>query len=134
MLLSRLADIGAAAEKSEQTRDSCSRRKPGPGQLASVGITEHQRRMLSGARGHVACKGYPPTTHEPAETFGTTHASMHAQVRRFVRRARSKGEALEFAVLRRPKHEITDLDPVPILAGLTAGELLFDEGISSARC
>ena len=75
-------------------------------------------------------RGFPPAIKELADILGISPASVHDQVNQLVRKGylrREPRKARGLVVVREPEDEAPDMEPVPVVGRVSAGQLLFSE-------
>ncbi len=99
-----------------------------------VEITGPQRRTLRELCRFTNLRGFPPTIQELADILGISTPSVRDQVKQLVRKGYVKRESRKargLTVVREPTDEVFDLQTVPIIGRVAAGQpILAEENIT----
>jgi len=93
-------------------------------------ITEPQLQTLKEIQRFVDQRGFPPAIKELADILGISPASAHGQVNQLVRKGylrREPRKARGLAVIREPEDKAPEMEPVPVVGQVSAGQLIFAE-------
>ena len=95
-----------------------------------IEITEPQLQTLKEIRRFIDQRGFPPAIKELADILGISTASAHGQVNQLVRKGylrREPRKARGLAVIREPEDEAPEMERVPVIGRVSAGQLIFAE-------
>lgn len=93
-------------------------------------ITEPQLRTLKEIRRFIDQRNFPPSIKELADILGISTASAYGQVNQLVRKGylrREPRKARGLAVIREPEDKAPEMEPVPVVGQVSAGQLIFAE-------
>jgi len=93
-------------------------------------ITEPQLRTLKKIRRFIDQRDFPPSLKELADILGISIPSAYGQVNQLVRKGylrREPRKARGLAVIRVPEDEAPEMERVPVIGQVSAGQLIFAE-------